>query len=172
MCAAKDVARHAPHAWGTLRVAAAANQAAIVTAIRRCGWERPAVADPQGVVPGNLTLALSRPVPAPLQSKLDRLFDKGYLRKSEVDQVLLDDIESERGACARVVVVVVVVCGGRDRARAAGQAWAVHCSCEGRQAVGARLDAAHARKLAGAVCEPLGRDAARGGRPAMRERPC
>lgn len=27
------------------------------------------------------------------RSKLDRLFDKGYLRKSEIDQVLLDDIE-------------------------------------------------------------------------------
>jgi hypothetical protein len=32
------------------------------------------------------------------QAKLDRLFDKGYLRRSEIDTVLLDDIESELGA--------------------------------------------------------------------------
>jgi hypothetical protein len=30
-----------------------------------------------------------------MQPKLDRLFDKGYLRRSEIDTVLLDDIESE-----------------------------------------------------------------------------
>lgn len=38
---------------------------------------------------------LPRPC-AGAQEKLDRLFEKGYLRKSEIDQVLLDDIESER----------------------------------------------------------------------------
>lgn len=39
-------------------------------------------------------------LPASQQDKLDRLFDRGYLRKSEIDQVLLDDIESEQGGLA------------------------------------------------------------------------
>ena len=55
--------------------------------------------------PDSLPVELSpdRPPSSPLlssashQVKLDRLFDKGYLRKSEIDTVLLEDIESERG---------------------------------------------------------------------------
>jgi hypothetical protein len=43
-----------------------------------------------------------------LQIKLDRLFDKGYLRKSEIDTVLLEDIESEWGGCCGGVGCVCV----------------------------------------------------------------
>lgn len=51
---------------------------------------------PPSCEPPTLAPCLPR---SPLQAKLDRLFDKGYLRKSEIDTVLLEDIESERRCC-------------------------------------------------------------------------
>lgn len=57
------------------------------------------------------------------QEKLDRLFEKGYLRKSEIDQVLLDDIESERAAGLPVLAQF-----GRDVLAAASGRCALCCA--------------------------------------------